>query len=346
MIDIITTELRDLKHVTQIGTPNSDEKIYIEDSAYARIHIDELQERRVFILMGYTQHTEGNYTSFVEAVIPVCDIRFEGNVPVWTNLIWNEVFREIRRQFENLIVVGWALDLKGISPKMTPAIEAIHREYFGGIHQMLFLINSADNEEYFYLNKNNHLYRKDGFYIYYRSQKKRVPQPADREVPVPVEADRKVPAEIMAGEKDTAAGRRSAPDRPRVRPGGRTERESASANWNKRSDRLHGKYRELLLYQTRRAEEPGRNIFRSVAVLAVVLFTAAVFGVFLSKDPGSAGKVGQILETFGKNVSQRGITFLSGEGTEEQLKETEDGEDSEQETYFPVEKIDGRIPSE
>ena len=41
MIDIENAKERDLKNIRQIGNPTEDNKIYIENAAYARIHEED-----------------------------------------------------------------------------------------------------------------------------------------------------------------------------------------------------------------------------------------------------------------------------------------------------------------
>lgn len=169
MIEIMERE-RNLKNVKQIGTPREENKIYVENLAYSKLKEINYKEKRVFILMGHTERMEGRYATFVEAVIPVNTMEFAGNTPKWNNHMWSEVFKEIKRIYEDMIIVGWAIDIKGMTPKMTPDLERIHREHFGGVHQLLFLMNSLEAEETFYRYKENHLIPKEGFYIYYRTR--------------------------------------------------------------------------------------------------------------------------------------------------------------------------------
>ena len=158
---------RDLKNIRQIGAPAEGDRIYIENAAYARIHEEAYEERRVFIFMGHTECEQGIYMTFVEAAIPVRDMEFSKNLPRWSTHAWSDVFREVKRSYENSIIVGWAMDCKGYPPRLTAELEAIHREQFGGAHQVLFLMDSLEGEEYFYLHKGNRLQPKNGFYIYY-----------------------------------------------------------------------------------------------------------------------------------------------------------------------------------
>ena len=172
MIEIVTNKERNLRNVTQIGTPREDNKIYIENLAYTRLKDDGYASKNVFVLMGHTECMENRYITFVEAIIPVNTIDFAGNLPKWNDYVWKDVFREIKRLYEDMIIVGWALDLKGMTPKITPELERIHKEHFSSIHQLLFLMDSLEGEETVYVQKGNSLTPKDGFYIYYCTRAK------------------------------------------------------------------------------------------------------------------------------------------------------------------------------
>ena len=162
MIDIENAKERDLKNIRQIGNPTEDNKIYIENAAYARIHEEDYAQKRAFIFMGHTECNQGKYATFIEAAIPVRDLEFSQNIPKWDNHAWSDIFREIKRSYENSIIVGWAMDIKGFSPCMTTELEHVHREQFGGAHQVLFLMDSVEGDEYFYINKGNRLQQKEG----------------------------------------------------------------------------------------------------------------------------------------------------------------------------------------
>lgn len=172
MIEIVNDKERNLKNLKQIGTPKEENKIYVEHLVYAKIKENTYKDKRAFVLMGHTERMEGRYATFVEGVIPIREIEFHGNTPRWNNSTWSEIFREIKRLYEDMIIVGWALDIKGMSPKVTPELERVHREHFGGVHQVLFLLDTIEGEENFYMYKENKVVPKDGFYIYHRARQK------------------------------------------------------------------------------------------------------------------------------------------------------------------------------
>lgn len=187
MIEFVNDKERNLKNLKQIGTPKEENKIYVEHSVYAKMKENSYKEKRVFILMGHTERLEGRYVTFIEGIIPIGEIDFHGNTPRWNNSTWSEIFREVKRLYEDMIIVGWAIDIKGMLPKVTPELERVHREHFGGVHQLLFLLDTLEQEETFYVYKENKVVPKDGFYIYHKARKKEVIDfPEERREPIPI----------------------------------------------------------------------------------------------------------------------------------------------------------------
>ena len=112
MIDIVTNNVR------QIGTPADEGRVYISEKAYKMIKGESFRDREVYVLMGHTESSGGRYATFVESAIPVHTIEFERNTPQWTNKVWNEVFQKIKKEYEELIIVGWALCQKNCQCKV------------------------------------------------------------------------------------------------------------------------------------------------------------------------------------------------------------------------------------
>lgn len=241
----------EIKNVTQIGTPREEDKIYIENLAYTRLREETYQEKRVFILMGHTERMEGKYATFIEAVIPVKEIEFSGIVPQWNNGLWSQVFKEIKRLYEDMIIVGWTIDAKGMQPSITLDLERIHREHFGGVHQLILLMDSLEQDETFYIYKENKLVPKDGFFIYYRARKnKRI------EAPLEIIDFNKENSEKQMAQVEIET------EIPMVSP--------------------RGRYRQLLSEQKQSAEKESSNGGLAIAV-AMLVFVIAV-GAYENRD--------------------------------------------------------------
>lgn len=193
MIDIVTDKETELRKVKQIGSVQEEDRIYLSDEAYRKMYENTGEEKNVYVLMGHTENSNGKYATFVEAAIYIGDVEFERNVPVWNNQVWQKVFAKVKNKFEDQIIVGWGLNLKGFPPKQTPELEKLHREQFGGIHQILFLMNSLEKEEYVFINKNNRLYKKSGFFVYYQAKSGKQSK-GEEEKPL---VDIEIPDELM-----------------------------------------------------------------------------------------------------------------------------------------------------
>lgn len=256
MIEIENEKNRNLKNVKQIGTPREENKIYIENITYNKIKEDTGHEKRVFVLMGHTERMGAKYASFIEAAIPVRGIEFSGGLPRWNNSVWSEVFREIKRLYEDMIIVGWAFDVRGMLPKLTPDLERIHREHFGGVHQLLFLLDTLEQEETFYIYKENKVVYKDGFFIYHKARSKEV-RPRQERVPITVLPEKnyglrtlepRVEVEVEVPEKEVRRG---------------------------------GKYRQMMQEQKKPEKEDGN--FGVAIAIAMLVF---VVGVGLYENSG------------------------------------------------------------
>ncbi len=176
MIEIIREENSDgtkdqrglPKDIKQIGKPDIGERIYVENQVYQYMHPYHGYEEAAYVLLGRFENYAGKQCVFVEAAICLEEIAFEGEVPVWNDQTWAYIYKQLKHEYDSMVIVGWALDIKGQLPNMTAKIETLHQNNFGGPHQVLFLMDSLEREETFYCTRNGHLYRRDGFYVYYR----------------------------------------------------------------------------------------------------------------------------------------------------------------------------------
>lgn len=269
----------EIKNVTQIGTPREEDKIYIENLAYARLHEETYQDKRVFVLMGHTERMEGKYATFIEAVIPVKEMEFSGGTPCWNNTVWSRVFKEIKRLYEEMIIVGWVLDARGMQPGMTPDLERIHREHFGGVHQLLFLMDSLEQDETFYIYKENKLIPKDGFFIYYRARKNRH-----------IERTGEIPLKVIDLNKETEDEEMSRNPVAQVEIAGEQELRSLGG--------ARGRYRELLSEQQKKPEKESQNAGLAIAV-AMLVFVIVV-GAYENRDAFLGGQNTSSTEAGGK----------------------------------------------
>lgn len=156
------------KDIKQIEKPDIGDRIYVEDRVYRYMHpYDEQLEKAAYVLLGRFENFTGRQCTFIEGAIRLEEINFDGELPQWNDNTWGYIYKKLKKDYDDMVIVGWAMDIKGQLPNLTGRIEKLHQNHFGGIHQVLFLMDSLEREEAFYSSRNNHLYRRDGFYIYY-----------------------------------------------------------------------------------------------------------------------------------------------------------------------------------
>lgn len=268
MIEIIHQEQTEEKvqrelprEIKQIGSPDAGERIYVEDTVYRRMHPHGgVEEKTAYVLLGKFENCMGRECTFVEAVIPLNEILFDRDIPVWDDHTWAYIYRQLKPEHDPFVIVGWALDIKGQLPNMTAHLEALHQRNFGGKRQILFLMDSLECEEAVYGSRNGHLYRRDGFYIYY--QHRQVPEENDlwkkeekefyREMDVEGEEKPKPAVPVSAGEREAPADMEKTSD----------DNESA------------GIYRGL--YRRRIQQEAGRQEARERPAYAATVLLGAV----------------------------------------------------------------------
>lgn len=257
---------RNLKNLKQIGTPKEENKIYVEHMVYAKIKENSYKEKRVFVLMGHTERMDGRYVTFIEGVISVREIEFQGNTPRWNNSTWSEIFREIKRLYEDMIIVGWAIDIKGMSPKVTPELERVHREHFGGVHQILFLLDTIEEEETFYICKENKMMPKDGFYIYHKARRKEVND-------IHAEQKELIPIKVMEMEE-----KRLIPQKKQVDVEVDIQQEEQiQRGWQ------GGRYRELVNNGKKQKKEKDDGTIGIAIAVAMLIFVIGV-GIYEDRD--------------------------------------------------------------
>lgn len=255
MIEIIReeewegTDRRELpKDIKQIGKPDIGDRIYVENKVYEYLHSDGGQwEKTVYVLLGRFENFTGKQCIFLEAAIRLEEMEFEGELPVWNDQTWAYIYKQLKKEYDNMAIVGWALDLRGQLPNLDTRIETLHQRNFGGTHQVLLLMDTLEQEEMFFGNRNGRLYQREGFYIYF---------------------DRKVPESTEQGAEQDR--REQEPERPEepfvdVKPAEKPVKENPKG----------GSYRKQILARVEKQQPPSyASSFLLLVVVCVLGVTA------------------------------------------------------------------------
>lgn len=201
MTEILQEERALPKNIKQIGAPDIGDRIYIENRAYQTMHPQNVSAgKMVYVLLGSLEKDRERQCIFVKAAIALEEIAFDGDVPVWNDDSWAYLYRKLNHAYDDLVITGWAFDVCGQMPELTVAVEKIHRTYFGGAHQVLYLLDTLQNEDSFYSVKNGVLKKRDGYYIYYEKGQE------EPRISVSIETEEQEQARTAQEKEETAAG--------------------------------------------------------------------------------------------------------------------------------------------
>lgn len=157
------------RNFRQIGTPEGEKHIFIEDYVYTYLHPAFLgmNERRVCILVGRIEQYGKNTNIYVNGAFELPEIAYCGTAPVFQEKIRTEICTLIKRYFDGSTLLGWFYDEKGTAPCLTPELERILKNFFGGNNRLLLLSDSLEKEETLYIYEDGAVHKKEGYYIYY-----------------------------------------------------------------------------------------------------------------------------------------------------------------------------------
>lgn len=161
------------KNIRQIGNPEKDFRIYMEDYVYTYLHPAQIPGvevgilPRLLILLGEINHFSNRSCAFISGAIQVENSECREALPELNEATWRKVHQEMQRFFDKCEIVGWVLDIPGNALEISREMEEIHRINFVSKYQFFFLMDSQEREEAFYTWKEGSLRRKEGYFIYY-----------------------------------------------------------------------------------------------------------------------------------------------------------------------------------
>lgn len=164
------TQYKMPKNIRQIGNAPDKKKIYIED--YVMTFLRKIAEpgnttSRGAILLGEYFEDGETETLFISGAVEAQNLEFDVDQIKFDDHIWSKLYADINKYFENLSVVGWFLSRMGFSTDINDKITRLHLENFRGRDKVLFVMDSLECDDAFYVCEKNRLIRQRGYYIYY-----------------------------------------------------------------------------------------------------------------------------------------------------------------------------------
>ena len=164
-------DIRRPKNIKQIGDVSSNRKIYIEDYAFTYINSVAYQtpeDEQAGVLLGDVQKSDEEKCLFIKGVIRAKTPENETKQGiVFNEKIWEKIYAEIEKFFPDLEVVGWFAAMPGITQERFLYLKKLHMDNFSGGMKTMYLVNTCDKEENFYLYENGELKKQKGYVCFY-----------------------------------------------------------------------------------------------------------------------------------------------------------------------------------
>lgn len=185
------------KNIRQIGSPEGHKRIYIED--YVVTYLNYIArpgsiQARGAVLFGESKKSDQGDVIFISGAVDAQNIEFDMDESEFTQEVWKEIYEQAKLFFPGLSVVGWFLSRMGFSTAINEKIERLHVENFPGRDKVLFVTDSLESEDAFYIYEHGQLVKQKGYYIYYdrnEAMQNYIMKKKGEEAPEPSEIQRK-----------------------------------------------------------------------------------------------------------------------------------------------------------
>lgn len=158
------------KNIRQIGTPPSNKRIYIED--YVVTYLNYIARpgsthARGAVLLGEVKESQIGTLIFISGAVEADNLEFDMDESEFTQEAWAEIYEKVKEFFPELSVVGWFLSRMGFSTAINSKIEKLHVDNFPGKDKVLYVTDSLESDDAFYMYEHGQLLKQKGYYIYY-----------------------------------------------------------------------------------------------------------------------------------------------------------------------------------
>lgn len=158
------------KNIRQIGAPSSNKRIYMED--YVVTYLNYIARpgstrARGAILLGEVKNTEVGDVLFISGAVEAQNLEFDMDESEFTKEAWSDIYEQVKEYFPDLSVVGWFLSRMGFSTAINDKIEKMHVDNFPGKDKVLYVTDSLESDDAFYMYERGQMIKQKGYYIYY-----------------------------------------------------------------------------------------------------------------------------------------------------------------------------------
>lgn len=158
------------KNIRQIGNPSGNKRIYIED--YVVTYLNYIARpgstsARGAILLGENKKSDVGDVIFISGAVDAENLEFDMDESEFTQEAWSEIYDKVKEYFPELSVVGWFLSRMGFSTAVNDKITKMHVDNFPGKDKVLYVTDSLESDDAFYMYEHGQLVKQKGYFIYY-----------------------------------------------------------------------------------------------------------------------------------------------------------------------------------
>ena len=159
-------------NIKQIGSIEGDIKIYVEDYVHTYLYQYARSggnKEKLAALAGKRVVVEGKEVIIISGAIQAKDTKQQRGSESFTEDTWRYINGQMEVYFKGLSLLGWVHTQPGFGTFLMAKDEAFHREHFKEPWQVLFVIDSLDKLDTFFIHnaEKTGLRPAKGYFIYY-----------------------------------------------------------------------------------------------------------------------------------------------------------------------------------
>ena len=158
--------------VKQMGGVESDIKIFMEDYVYTYLYQYGRSgggKEKLAALVGRHYVVNGQETVVISGAIQGQETVQENGVERFTDESWECIGGQMQKYFKGMSIVGWVHCQPGFGAFLMAKDETFHREYFKEKWQVLYVLDTVDKLDTFYIcnEEGTGLRQARGYFVYY-----------------------------------------------------------------------------------------------------------------------------------------------------------------------------------
>ena len=159
-------------HIKQIGSIENDIKIYVEDYVYTYLYQYARSggnKEKLAALAGKRIVIDGQQNIIISGAIQAKNTKEQKGMESFTDETWEYINGQMQHYFKGLCLVGWVHTQPRFGTFLMAKDETFHKEYFKEPWQVLFVIDSLDKLDTFFIHnaEKTGLRPAKGYFIYY-----------------------------------------------------------------------------------------------------------------------------------------------------------------------------------